>query len=155
MVELFVGARAPGYEGAREARIVQPALDGCWWLAARSSCNITRKGTLTPLQGRMCAPATVMGNWQKSNSGRPLCHHPCNNMRIPTVKYLSMPHIITTLWTSSTVWIKMQYSKKYKTYRFFSFAQITYKTISTISSSFLSLFRWHYSPMRTFASLTF
>jgi hypothetical protein len=29
MVELFVGANTPGYEGAREARIEQPALDGC------------------------------------------------------------------------------------------------------------------------------
>ena len=59
MVELFVGTKAPGYEGAREARIQQPALDGCL-LVARSSCRSTRKETLTLLQGRMCAPATLL-----------------------------------------------------------------------------------------------
>jgi hypothetical protein len=97
MEELFVGSKAPGYEGAREARIEQPALDGYLKLAARSSCHIPRKETLTFLQGRMCTPATVTGNWQKSNSGHPVSYRPCNNMRIPAVKYLSMPYIITKL----------------------------------------------------------
>ena len=66
-------------------------VDG--WLPDRVAVSLGKE-TLTHLQGRMCAPATVMGNWQKSYSGHPVCYHPRNNMSIPVYVLLLLRYFL-------------------------------------------------------------